>query len=103
MLAGLNLARALGVLRLIVFTNSKLVSDQLNYVSLTRNKRMVAYKAKVVQAMKSFDKVLIINVLRKENSVADALAVEVSQIHSTLKREAPVEVVKQLCIVSVLT
>lgn len=69
-LAGLSLAKTLGVRSLTTFTYSKLISNQINSLSMTRNDRMVAYKARVVQYMKEFDKVAIVNILREENSVA---------------------------------
>lgn len=54
---------------------------------MTKNDKMIAYKANVVQLIKKFNKVTIVNILWEENSVVDAPVVEASKIHSSLKEK----------------
>lgn len=53
---------------------------------------MITYKAKVIEMLKQFEKVMVVNILREENMVADALAVETSHARPFLRRIILLEV-----------
>lgn len=84
---------ALQVKLLKVFTDSKLVVDQVIGLLLTKDVKMVAYKVLVLEIVKQFEELVFVNVLREENSKADQLAVETSQLRLEITRSISIEVI----------
>lgn len=77
-LVGIRMAVTLQVRFLKIFSDSKIVVDQINWLMLTKDTRMITYKMLVLETAKNFEKVVFINVRRKENSMVGSLAIEAS-------------------------
>jgi ribonuclease HI len=74
LLAGLQLARALGVRRLEVRLDAELLVKQLNGVYRTKNKNLAELKRRVEETARTFTRVSYRHVPREQNRLADALA-----------------------------
>ncbi|MBD3399709.1 MAG: reverse transcriptase-like protein [Candidatus Coatesbacteria bacterium] len=74
LLAGLQLARALGARRLEVRLDAELLVKQLNGVYKTKNKKLAELKHRVEKAARAFTRVSYRHVPREQNRLADALA-----------------------------
>lgn len=94
-IAELRLAKALQVRILIVFTDCKLVLDQINGHMLTKNEWMIAYKAVVLELLKNFQEASIVNIPREQNREANNLASEAFLSSSSLTRIIPIDVLSK--------
>lgn len=74
LLAGLQLAHALGARRLEVRLDAELLVKQLNGVYKTKNKKLAELKHRVEKAARGFTRVSYRHVPREQNRLADALA-----------------------------
>ncbi|XP_022040406.1 uncharacterized protein LOC110942953 [Helianthus annuus] len=95
LIAGLKLARKMGVKKLQVFTDSLLVSNQVcdNYMAKEPNINRYCEKAK--ELMNSFEACTIKQVPRSQNKRADALSKLASLTFAHLIKKVLVEVLKQ--------
>lgn len=59
---------------------------------LTKDTKIVAYKALVLDTAKNFKDVLFINISRKENSKENQLAVEASQLKPRMTQSVLVDI-----------
>ncbi|XP_019164437.1 PREDICTED: uncharacterized protein LOC109160615 [Ipomoea nil] len=73
-LNGLRLAKALGVERLRIKTDSRLVVGQISGTCETKNARMVLYKERAVEMLKGFGAYEIEYIPRTDNTEADLLS-----------------------------
>jgi len=74
LLAGLRIAKDLGVQQLRAFSDSQLVVNQVNGEYAAKDPTMVQYLKKVRALSSQLEHFEIIHVLRSENSRADALS-----------------------------
>ncbi|KAL2474967.1 Uncharacterized protein Adt_35703 [Abeliophyllum distichum] len=74
LIAGLRFAKGMGALKLLVYSDSHLVVNQINKSYQTKDERMASYSQIVEQELRSFDTVEVSQILRTQNSLADALA-----------------------------
>ena len=73
LIAGLMLAKDMGIQKLDVRSNSQLVVNQLLGTYSARDAKMISYLSHVKKLQSSFDEFNITQVLRLENSHADSL------------------------------
>ncbi|XP_010462995.1 PREDICTED: uncharacterized protein LOC104743638 [Camelina sativa] len=90
-LAGLRLARGLGVTHLQVFCDSQLVVSQFSGEFDAKNKRMWAYRQLVRALSREFTSFSLTKVPRNENASADALAALANSSDPDLRRTIPIE------------
>lgn len=90
-LTGMRMAIVIQVKFLEVFNDSKVVVDQVNGLMLTKDARMIAYKALVLEMANKFENIVSVNVLREKNSKADQFEVGVSQLRPRMSRNILVE------------
>ncbi|XP_019184278.1 PREDICTED: uncharacterized protein LOC109179169 [Ipomoea nil] len=74
MLGGLRLAKTLGVERLRIKTDSRLVAGQISGTCEAKNARMTQYKEKVIEMLKEFETYEIEHISRADNIEADMLS-----------------------------
>ncbi|XP_057803551.1 uncharacterized protein LOC131018872 [Salvia miltiorrhiza] len=74
MIAGLGLAKEIGVKRINVFSDSQLVVNQMQGTFQAKDTKMTAYLGKTKELQSSFEEFTINQVPRGENGHADALA-----------------------------
>ncbi|XP_024016289.1 uncharacterized protein LOC112089766 [Eutrema salsugineum] len=91
LLAGLRLAKGLGVRHLHAFCDSQLVASQLSGEYTTKNERMDAYLTTTKALISQFETFELTKIPRGENSSADALAALASSSDPHMKRKIPVE------------
>ncbi|XP_024010428.1 uncharacterized protein LOC112085447 [Eutrema salsugineum] len=91
LLAGLRLAKELGVKHLHAFCDSQLVASQLSGEYTTKNDRMDAYLRATKTLILEFETFKLTKIPRGENSSADALAALASSSDPHMKRKIPVE------------
>lgn len=75
-----------------VFSDFKLVMDQINGLMLTKDVRMIAYKALILETTKQFEDIMFINVLKEKNLKAGQVVIEASQLSPGTTRSVLVEV-----------
>ncbi|GAA0144057.1 hypothetical protein LIER_35863 [Lithospermum erythrorhizon] len=92
MIAGLMLVKHLGVKRVIIRGDSKLVMDQINGECGVKNETSIKYHEKAMTMAKGFDQTIFQHVLRALNEEADRL----SQLATTYYDELPKEVCIEL-------
>ncbi|KFK23221.1 hypothetical protein AALP_AAs47412U000100, partial [Arabis alpina] len=94
LIAGLRLAKGVGVKRVHAYSDSQLVTNHMNHDYDARDERMNAY-LKLTEALilSNFDGFVITNIPRSENFAADALASLATSSDSDLKRIIPVETI----------
>ncbi|XP_062102814.1 uncharacterized protein LOC133812978 [Humulus lupulus] len=90
MIAGLGLAKDMGVKKIVVFSDSQLVVNQMQGSYLVRDNKMTAYLNKTKELQSVFDEFTINQAPRGENSHADALANLGSSIQTTDPKTIPV-------------
>ena len=90
MIAGLGLARDLGIRKIAVFSDSQLVVNQMQGSYQARDNKMTAYLNKTKELQSAFDECAVSQVPRGENSHADALANLGSSIQTTNPKTIPV-------------
>ncbi|XP_062103959.1 uncharacterized protein LOC133815088 [Humulus lupulus] len=90
MIAGLGLAKGMGVKKIVVFSDSQLVVNQMQGSYQARDNKMTAYLNKTKELQSVFDEFTINQVPRRENSHADALANLGSSIQTTDPKTIPV-------------
>ncbi|XP_057811428.1 uncharacterized protein LOC131025645 [Salvia miltiorrhiza] len=83
MLAGLELAKEIGVKRINVFSDSHLVVNQMQGSYQAKDAKMIAYLGKTKELQLSFEEFTLSQVPRGDNSHADALANLGSSIQTT--------------------
>ncbi|XP_057791071.1 uncharacterized protein LOC131008197 [Salvia miltiorrhiza] len=83
MLAGLGLAKEMGVKRINVFSDSQLVVNQMQGSYQAKDAKMIAYLGKTKELQLSFEDFTLSQVPRGDNSHADALANLGSSIQTT--------------------
>ncbi|GAA0142606.1 hypothetical protein LIER_03465 [Lithospermum erythrorhizon] len=88
MIAGLMLVKSLGVQRVIVRGDSKLVIDQINGKCGVKNEILMKYLEKAMTMAKHFDQTIFQHIPRAQNEDADRL----SQLTTTYYDEFPKEV-----------
>ncbi|XP_057787279.1 uncharacterized protein LOC131004590 [Salvia miltiorrhiza] len=74
MLAGLGLAKEMGVKRIKIFSDSQLVVNQMQGTFQAKDAKMLAYLGKTKELQSSFEEFIINQVPRGDNGHADALA-----------------------------
>ncbi|XP_057780030.1 uncharacterized protein LOC130998612 [Salvia miltiorrhiza] len=94
MLAGLGLAKEMGVKRISVFSDSQLVVNQIQGAYQAKDAKMVTYLGKVKELQSSFEEFTIAQVPRGDNSHADALANLGSSIQATEPKTIPIVCLK---------
>ncbi|XP_010490420.1 PREDICTED: uncharacterized protein LOC104768192 [Camelina sativa] len=90
-LAGLRLARGLGVKHLQVYCDSQLVVSQFSGEFDAKNKRMGAYQQLVRTLSGEFASFSLTKIPRNENASADALAALANRSDPELRRTIPIE------------
>lgn len=65
---------------------------------LTKDVRMIAYKALVLEMSKQFEDITFVNELREENLKTDQLVIKTSQLRLGMTRSVPVKVLNILSI-----
>ena len=78
LLKGLELAKSIGAKTILILGDSQLVMGQVNGMCEAKEERMKKYLEKVLQLVKKFKKINFVQIPRKENVEADALAKEAS-------------------------
>ena len=86
MLAGLRLARAMGVERLTAYVDSLIVSNQINGVYEVKGVNLTKYVAKVKEMASVFEKFEIKHIPRSKNKREDALGKLASSAFGHLTR-----------------
>ncbi|XP_035832888.1 uncharacterized protein LOC110876111 [Helianthus annuus] len=94
LIAGLRLAKEMKVQKLEVFTDSLLVSSQVNNSYVAKEPNMKRYKEKCKELMKTFQTCHIKQIPRSRNKKADALSKLASLIFAHLTKKVLVEVLK---------
>ncbi|KAL2455403.1 Uncharacterized protein Adt_21650 [Abeliophyllum distichum] len=74
LIAGLRFAKGMGALKLLVYSDSQLVVNQINKYYQAKDERMAFYSQIVEQELKSFVIVEVKQIPRTQNSLADTLA-----------------------------
>ena len=74
LIAGLELARALGVRKLLVYTDSQLVAKQVNGEYQVKEPILAKYHKIVMDLLKCFEYSSLTEIPRAENTVADSLS-----------------------------
>ena len=74
LIAGLKLAKDLGVKVMVIFCDSKIVVCQVREEFAARGPRLVAYLKKVKELLSSLERYNITHIPREENQKADRLA-----------------------------
>ncbi|GAA0169531.1 hypothetical protein LIER_40779 [Lithospermum erythrorhizon] len=92
MIAGLMLVKSLGVLRVVVRGDSKLVMDQINGECGVKNETLMRYHEKAVTMAKGFNQTIFQHIPRAQNEEADRLF----QLATTYYDELPKEVYIEL-------
>ncbi|KFK42631.1 hypothetical protein AALP_AA1G020200 [Arabis alpina] len=94
LIAGLRLAREVGVKRVHAYNDSRLVTNQLNHDYDARDERMNTY-LKLTEALilSNFDNFVITDIPRSENFAADDLASLATSSGFDLKRIIPVKTI----------
>ena len=95
LIAGLNSAKILEARQLVVFSDSQLVTSQLNGDYQARDERMAAYLAHTKQLLSQFERVEAKQISKDSNSHADALANLASAIEAGNKRTIEVETLER--------
>ncbi|XP_023638855.1 uncharacterized protein LOC111830605 [Capsella rubella] len=91
LLAGIRLARGIGIKHIQVFCYSQLVVSQFSGEFDTKNERMSSYLALVRSASAKFDSFSLTKIPRCDNTSADALAALASNANPDLRRSIPIE------------
>ncbi|XP_022155184.1 uncharacterized protein LOC111022318 [Momordica charantia] len=92
LLAGLRVAKGLGVVHIKVFSDSQLVVNQIKEEYQTKDPRMEKYLSKVRSHLVQFETYEVNQVPRSENFNADALAELALAYEIDLARSVPVEI-----------
>ena len=74
LIAGLGLAKEMGIKQIKILSDSQLVVNQMNDTYQTRDLKMTNYLKKAMELKEHFNKVNIEQIPRDENSHTDALA-----------------------------
>ncbi|KAL2251529.1 UNVERIFIED_CONTAM: Retrovirus-related Pol polyprotein from transposon [Sesamum indicum] len=74
LLAGGELALAAGARKIVIYSDSQLVVNQIQGLFETRDEKMAKYSQKAKNLLEKFEEASVIQVSRTENSVADQLA-----------------------------
>ncbi|XP_022019510.1 uncharacterized protein LOC110919551 [Helianthus annuus] len=93
-IAGLRLAKEMKVHKLEVFTDSLLVSSQVNNSYIAKEPNMKRYKEKSKELMNTFQMCTIKQIPRSQNKKADALSKFASLTFAHLTKKVLVEVLK---------
>ncbi|KAL5558492.1 hypothetical protein UlMin_034703 [Ulmus minor] len=91
LLSGLRLAKEVSARHLTIYNDSQLVVSQVNSEFQAKGEKMASYLEKTKEAMNQFDTVTIIQVLRAENTNADALARLATALEERLLKTVPIE------------
>ncbi|XP_022030759.1 uncharacterized protein LOC110931682 [Helianthus annuus] len=94
LIAGLRLAKEMKVQKLKVFTDSLLVSSQVNDSYVAKEPNMKRYREKSKELMKTFQECNIKQIPRSQNKKADALSKLASLTFAHLTKKVLVEVLK---------
>ncbi|XP_008222401.1 PREDICTED: uncharacterized protein LOC103322272 [Prunus mume] len=95
LLAGLRLAKEMSARQIQIFSDSQLVVHQVNQDFTAKDVSMTAYLQHTRHLLTTFNAYLISQVLRSENSHADALARLASAIEQGLGRNIHMEILDQ--------
>ncbi|XP_022031135.1 uncharacterized protein K02A2.6-like [Helianthus annuus] len=98
LIAGLRLAKETKVQKLEVFTDSLLVSSQVNDSYIAKEPNIKRYKEKSKELMNTFQTCTIKEIPRSQNKKADALSKLASLTFAHLTKKVLVEVLKALSI-----
>ena len=93
-LTGLRLEKALGVKRLLIQSDSKLVIEQIKGEYEAKEERMQKYLRLTKHLTREFDEVEFIQVLRKQNTLADEISKLASLEEEELSNNLAMEVQK---------
>lgn len=91
-IAGLGIARAMGVKKLMVYSDSQLVVNQLNGEYEAKDDRMKAYMIKVWELASEFEDIEFRRFVRDQNRHADGLAALAAALETTSSRTIQVEI-----------
>ncbi|CAL8175951.1 unnamed protein product [Prunus armeniaca] len=95
-MAGLRLAKSLGVERLTICSDSQLVVNQLITEFEAKDESMVAYLVQTCRLLDQFNAYQIRQIPRSENNHADALSRLASAIDDHVGRHVLVEVLNRM-------
>ncbi|GJY98677.1 reverse transcriptase domain-containing protein [Tanacetum coccineum] len=95
LIAGLRIARKMGVQNLQANVDSKLVANQVNGVYIAKESSMIKYLEKVKNLASTFKEFSIKQVPREENKKADALSKIASTSFAHLSEQVLVEELKE--------
>ncbi|GJV26936.1 reverse transcriptase domain-containing protein [Tanacetum coccineum] len=95
LLAGLRIAREMGIQKLAVKVESKLVASQINGNYVANSDKMMKYLAKAKEHIVSFGSFSIKNIPRNQNQKADVLSKLASVAFNHLTKEVLVEVLNE--------
>ncbi|XP_023739861.1 uncharacterized protein LOC111887961 [Lactuca sativa] len=98
LLAGLRLAKQMGVKAITALTNSRLAANQVNGSFEVRDQRMGKYVNMVKQLVGLFERFTIKQIPRSENKSADALSKLASTCFGHLSKKVLVEVLREISI-----
>ncbi|KAL2480493.1 Ribonuclease H [Abeliophyllum distichum] len=74
LIIGLRFAKRIGALRLLVYSSSQLVVNQINKSCQTKDEKMASYLQIVEQELESFCDVKVKQISKTQNSLTNALA-----------------------------
>ncbi|GJR91666.1 reverse transcriptase domain-containing protein, partial [Tanacetum coccineum] len=95
LIAGLRIARQMGVQNLQANVDSKLLANQVNGVYVAKESSMIKYLEKVKNLASSFQEFFIKQVPIRENKKADALSRIASTSYAHLSKQVPVEELRE--------
>lgn len=95
LLAGLIIATDIGVQKIRVYVDSKLVANQMNGDYVATNSNMIKYLAKTKGLIASFKQFSIVNIPRTRNQMADVLSKLATVAFNHLTKEVLVEVLTE--------
>ncbi|GAA0153496.1 hypothetical protein LIER_11719 [Lithospermum erythrorhizon] len=74
MVAVLTIAKSLGIKRIWVKGDSKLIMDQVKGICGVKHESMVKYHAKAIQLAKEFEQIVLEHIPRAQNEEGDHLS-----------------------------
>lgn len=95
LLAGLRIATDMGVQKIRVYVDSKLVANQINGDYVATNLNMIKYLAKTKGLITGFKKFSIVNIPRARNQKADVLSKLATVAFNHLTKEVLVEILTE--------
>ena len=98
LVAGLRLSKEVSACHLIIYSDSQLIVNQVNFEYQTKQEKMVSYLEKAKELLRQFDTTRIIQVLRTENTNANTLSRLATGLEDNMLKSVPIEVLEKLSI-----